>query len=229
LSAHCHDPQMIMNAWTWTVPLTVLATSFLGSAHCAGMCGGLAVNFAPHRSGRWAYQGGRLLSYAGIGALSGAAGQTAIAFINKYNLSLIAAILMAGFLIIMGWRSLRGAGVTSFHLRLPAPIARLSTRLWLWNRSRNPSGVTTPFLAGVLTLLLPCGFLYGFVAGAAATGRMWTGALFMTAFWLGTVPALGFGSAWLNRLLQPLKTRAPRLTGVLLIAAGGLTIAMRFI
>ena len=43
---------------------------------------------------------------------------------------------------------------------------------------------------GLLTTLLPCGWLYAFVATAAGTANPLLGALTMGVFWAGTLPVL---------------------------------------
>ena len=43
---------------------------------------------------------------------------------------------------------------------------------------------------GLLTALLPCGWLYLFALFAAGTGSWLSGSVVMIAFWLGSVPAL---------------------------------------
>lgn len=82
----------------------------------------------------------------------------------------------------------------------------------------------TSLSAGLLTPFLPCGHLYAFFIGAAATGRAWAGALFMLLFWLGTLPALGFGSRWIYRLLEPGLKKFPKLAGSLFLIAGLLSL-----
>ena len=65
-----------------TLLTAVFVASLVGSVHCAGMCGGivtLCVSGAPvRRGGVWApqllYNFGRLVTYAALGAVSGAAG-----------------------------------------------------------------------------------------------------------------------------------------------------------
>jgi sulfite exporter TauE/SafE len=46
------------------------------------------------------------------------------------------------------------------------------------------------FLLGITLGFLPCGFLYGALAAATATGSAPSGALAMGAFGLGTIPSL---------------------------------------
>ena len=57
----------------------VLVASLLGSPHCAGMCGGFVCFYSTQGGGaRWyshlAYNGGRLLSYLGLGLAAGLVG-----------------------------------------------------------------------------------------------------------------------------------------------------------
>jgi uncharacterized protein len=80
---------------------------------------------------------------------------------------------------------------------------------------------------GLLAACLPCGWLYGFVLAAAATGDPVAGALVMSVFWLGTLPALllvGLGAA---ALTGTLRRHAPAAAAVAMVAVGLLTVAGR--
>ena len=82
-------------------------------------------------------------------------------------------------------------------------------------------------IIGLLTTLLPCGWLYAFVITAAGTAHPALGALTMAAFWLGTLPvmiSLGIG---VQRLSGALRSRLPLLTSLLIVAVGLYTIAGR--
>ena len=64
---------------------TAFLLGFVGSAHCAGMCGPLALALPPTGrsrvtfvSGRAAYNAGRILTYALLGALFGLLGQSLV-------------------------------------------------------------------------------------------------------------------------------------------------------
>ena len=176
---------------------TALALGFVGSLHCAGMCGPLALalpvtgrTVAGFALGRVVYNLGRLVTYTGLGLLAGFIGQT-----------LLVAGLQRWVSIGLGVALLLGL-VASRKLALSAPIVRLLGRLksamagWLQTR-------TLPALAvlGGLTGLLPCGLVYVACAGAAATDHWHQGALYMLLFGLGTVPMmLGIGLS--GRLLQ---------------------------
>ena len=78
---------------------------------------------------------------------------------------------------------------------------------------------------GLLSTLLPCGFLYVFVAAAAATASPLRGGLVMAAFWAGTVPIMaGLGLA-AQSLLGPLRRRLPIVTAAALMVLGLLAMA----
>lgn len=80
---------------------------------------------------------------------------------------------------------------------------------------------------GVATALLPCGYLWAFVATAAATGHVANGALVMLAFWGGTTPALAGVALVARRALGPLERRLPLVTAAALVVIGLLTVAGR--
>src|SRR5690606_10362020 len=61
---------------------------------------------------------------------------------------------------------------------------RLLCRLGGWPPAARATAL------GLLSALLPCGWLYAFVLGAAATGSALAGALVLLTFWSGTVPIL---------------------------------------
>jgi uncharacterized protein len=80
-------------------------------------------------------------------------------------------------------------------------------------------------IVGLVTTLLPCGWLYTFVVVAGSTGGAFAGAAVMAVFWVGTVPilfAVGLGAA---RLLGPLTRRLPVLSATFVLVLGLLTIA----
>jgi hypothetical protein len=203
--------------FTWLVPLSVLVASLVGSLHCASMCGPLILNVASDRRRLMAYHSGRGAAYILAGSLAGGFGQGVLDASRFPWLSQLSLAFIATTLLYMGARTLLGRG---FHLRMPGPVDRLSRRLWQALRLAELPPWATALLTGVLTIFLPCGHLYGFLVGAMATGHWWAGAIFMAAFWLGTLPALAFGASWIRKLLRPGLSQAPRVTGLILIAAG---------
>ena len=63
------------------VPFAIIAASIIGSIHCVGMCGALAMTAgAQSKKGLANYHIGRLLGYFSVGALAGFLGSE---FINS--------------------------------------------------------------------------------------------------------------------------------------------------
>src|SRR5258706_14881508 len=108
---------------------SILAASLLGSAHCAGMCGGFVV-FYSGQSGdsrrglaHAAYNGGRLVSYATIGALAGGLGSGIQHAGARIGVSHAAAIVSGGIVVLLGGAPIRRAlGAAGSRPRgLPVP------------------------------------------------------------------------------------------------------------
>jgi hypothetical protein len=208
----------------------VLAASLLGSPHCAGMCGGFVAFYSAQDGGnRWfghaAYNGGRLVSYLTLGAVAGAVGSGldrlgAIAGIARF------AAVAAGALMIVwgGITLLRARGV-----RIPAPrfVTVTGVANWLGRRLGSSPPVVRALLLGLFTTLLPCGWLYAFVATAAGTGSVPGAMVVMAAFWLGTVPILAGLGLVAQRAFGPLRRHLPALTAAAMIVIGLLMVTGR--
>jgi len=76
---------------------------------------------------------------------------------------------------------------------------------------------------GALSALLPCGWLWAFLAVAAGTASSTAGALVMTAFWAGSVPILSAIAFGAGRFGQLLRGRAGAVMGAVMIALGAHT------
>jgi sulfite exporter TauE/SafE len=194
------------------------------------MCGGFVVWYAGQggRGGRvlahLAYSGGRLISYAVLGALAGTLGagiERAGAMVGVSR----AATIVAGVLML-GWGAVQI--LQSLGVRLLAPSGPAPSAGWIAARLRalNDQPATVRALAiGLLSTLLPCGWLYLFVAPAAATGSPFGGALVMIAFWAGTLPIMTGIGLVAQGALGPLRRRLPLVTATVMIVVGLLTLA----
>lgn len=211
----------IAGAW----PLAALWAAFLvglagGFGHCLGMCGPLVAAAAlaggagpgPDRAGGraggragavgialWqaAYHGGRLLTYAAIGAALGAIGSLAtvrgaIGPLQRWMWLATGLVMIVTGLAVAGvprlaalGRSLESGGGIGGSGWFGRAFRRLSA-LGPW--------AALPF--GMLNGLLPCGFLFAMQAAAVGSGSAAYGAALMLVTGLGTVAALaGFGAA----------------------------------
>lgn len=211
---------------------SVLGASLLGSPHCAGMCGGFVCFYAGQDGrGRFgahvAYNLGRLLSYLALGALAGAAGHAleragAAAGVQR------AAGLGAGVVMVLwGSAALAAAlGARLPHLQSPAFLGGRFAAAMRAVHAQPPA--VRAVTVGLLTTLLPCGWLWIYVATAAGTGAVAPALLVMAAFWLGTLPMMaGLGLA-AQGLFGPLRRRLPVVTAAVLVVLGLATIGGHF-
>lgn len=209
---------------------SVFVAALLGSAHCAAMCGGLACFVSGNsRDARAtaAYNGGRLFSYAVLGALAGAAGAGFNQAGGVVGIARPAAIVAGTLMIIWGGATaLAAAGVPMPSLRAPAAAQRLLGGVMRAVRERSPA--QRGLLLGLLTPLLPCSWLYAFVATAAATGSAPRGLAVMAVFWAGTVPAMATLGLGVQAALGPLRKRLPAITAATMVVIGLLTITGKF-
>jgi sulfite exporter TauE/SafE len=178
-----------------------------GATHCSGMCapfvlaqaaavadGGGGTLRRLSGAALLPYHFGRMLGYAGLGALvGGTAGLFALA--SGAARPVLAALLAAAALLMLA----QGAsGFRRWLPRLPPlPMPRAMAR-WLGALLAAPLGWRGVAL-GLLLSALPCGLLYGALAASAAAGSAVGGALAMAAFVAGTMPAL-IGVGLLGRL-----------------------------
>jgi sulfite exporter TauE/SafE len=91
--------------------------------------------------------------------------------------------------------------------------------------SRESSANVRAMLIGLITTLLPCGWLYAFAVVAGGTGSAVRGAAVMAAFWVGTVPMLLLFGAGAARLLGPVARRLPLVSAGLVLTLGVLSVA----
>ncbi len=215
----------------------VFLSGLLGSLHCAGMCGGFVCLYAgSDRSGGneggrgWshlAYNAGRLTSYVALGAVAGAVGAGLDRAGRLADLNRAAAVLAGSLVVLWGAVTLlQLAGIRTGRLVVPPGLQTALGSLLYRVRGKPP--VVRAFATGLLTTLLPCGWLYAFVATAAGTGSAVSGTLVMLFFWAGTVPmmtAVGLGA---RRLFIPLRQRLPVLSAVAVVLIGLLSIAGKF-
>ena len=214
--------------------LPVLAAAFitgvLGSAHCFGMCGGISGLFAVNASvsslrtqvpKAVMYNLGRILSYAVLGAAVALLGKTTVAFIPKITAPVRLAsgvlIILVGLQVAFGWRIL-------------APLESAGAKLW--NRIAPTAKGLVPVENAIQALglgliwgWLPCGLVYSVLLLAATTAEPANGALVMTAFGLGTMPAMLATGLSASKLAQFMSARRIG-AGLLIIILGLATIAM---
>lgn len=213
--------------------MAVMTASLLGSGHCAGMCGPLAMLAS---SGPTTARGlqrrlslyhlGRLVGYMMAGALAGSLGSL-VDFGGRFlGWQQSAAFLAGGGMLLMGahqlYRFIRGYGPTIGH---PGWIDRFLGVGFRWARRQSPELQAS--MIGLITIMLPCGWLYAFLITAAGSGSPWIGAAVMLAFWLGTIPALTVVTLGVRRLTGQARNYIPVITAILFISVGIYTVTYR--
>lgn len=213
----------------------VIAASLLGSLHCAAMCGGFAALCGGARGtgargvmGQIAYNGGRLVSYVALGAIAGAlAGRFDAVGEALWGVQRLATWVLVAALVIMALRELgigRRAALVGIDDpdRRPGPLTRVRVRVG--GLLRRP-GAGPALAVGLLSAVLPCGWLWAFVAVAGTTADAFTGALVMAVFWVGTLPALVVVGGLARFAGDRLRRHARRLTAAALLLAAGVALA----
>ncbi len=202
---------------------SALLVGLAGSLHCVGMCSPIVFNVAKSPAQNFRYQWGRLTGYLFLGATSGLLINLININGNNKALNLIMAILIGMTLLILGIFRLTYFKSKSFHLDIPF-VHKVYKKLFQFSQKHEKLG---PFLIGLATIFLPCGFLYSIVLAAGATSSPSMGAISLFFFWLGTLPAMSFGLEVIRKLFRPLKEKRPNTSAIFLMALGVLTISFR--
>lgn len=170
--------------------IAAISLGLLGSFHCLGMCGPIALALPIHHQtpvikvfSVLLYNLGRAFTYSVFGLLFGLLGQGF--FVGGFQ-QVLSVVIGSLLLISVLYSLLYSKGlfnisaINGFVLRLKAGFGDLF-RL---------KSLSSMFLIGLLNGLLPCGLVYVAIAGATATGHYLNGALFMFLFGLGTLPMM---------------------------------------
>lgn len=207
--------------------ISAFALGILGSFHCIGMCGPLALslpinteNYFQKVYGVLIYNLGRVFTYSLFGAFLGIIGESFSFFGWQQKLSIILGLLII-FVVIF---SKKINQISSTHFFLNSFLGNIRYQLSLLFNSKKTSSL---FFIGLLNGLLPCGLVYIAAAGSIAAGNIFSGILFMIFFGLGTVPVMwsvAFFGSWLNvKFRQQIRKSFPivmLLIGSLLLVRG---------
>ncbi|HMQ84049.1 MAG TPA: sulfite exporter TauE/SafE family protein [Saprospiraceae bacterium] len=189
---------------------TAFSIGLLGSLHCVGMCGPIALSlpYQGQRKYHWhavwnvtLYNIGRVISYSLLGLVIGLFGKGFFLAGLQSWLSIAIGI----FLLV----------VALFSINVEQQLLRLNwmfrlnhwVKIQLGHLLRQP-GHFNLLGIGLLNGLLPCGLVYVAIVGALSTGNFIDSSLYMIGFGLGTIPlmlsaALGaqlIGLGWRRRL-----------------------------
>jgi sulfite exporter TauE/SafE/copper chaperone CopZ len=142
---------------------------------------------------------GRLISFFVLGGLLGAVGST-LAIDSTVSLTL--GFMVGIVMIILGLNLL---GIFKWTKHIVPSMPRFISKHAIGVSKLNHS--LTPFIVGVATFFLPCGFTQSMQILALSTGSFVHGALTMLAFSLGTLPVLALVSFSSVGFKDPNKSR----------------------
>ena len=216
----------------WVLFSAVLLASLLGSTHCVGMCGPLALwatGATEKKPGNVTvnttfYHFGRLLTYVLMGLIAGVIGELVNLGGETLGLRMMAARVVGVMMVVMGLWQLatflpsRSTQVASGNTPKPSLITRLLIRVrpFIFKLPRSARALAT----GLLTAFLPCGWLYVFAFVSAGTASAFNGAIVMTAFWIGTVPLLTGLVISANLINAKFQMIVPITVSILLVVTG---------
>lgn len=210
-----------------------LLAGVLGGAHCLAMCGGFVAAFSagattdpapgvplvPLRTlvrRQLAYNGGRIATYALLGAIAGGAGGALLAAADWLPLQrllyVIANVFLLALAVTIAWKRegfvwLQRVGSALFAKALPAVRPLLGT-----------DTLVARVALGMIWGLVPCALTYSVLPIALFAGGAWQGAAVMAAFGIGTLPSLLVAGWAVSRAGRALETRAVRLGAAALLA-----------
>jgi sulfite exporter TauE/SafE len=172
--------------------MEVIIAGFLlglvGSLHCAGMCGPIALNL-PLRGNSFTerlisgilYNLGRTFMYGVMGAIFGFIGQGFLLLgIQRWVSITMGIILIVSVIAPFAFKRIKFSNFDFFTGFVRSSIQKLF-------QMRSYKGL---FLIGMLNSLLPCGLVYLAIVGAIASGNMFYGSLYLFFFGLGTLPMM---------------------------------------
>jgi sulfite exporter TauE/SafE len=207
----------------------IFVGGLLGSSHCVGMCGPLAIalgmpstDLSHNFRRQLLFSLGRLSTYGFIGALSAFASL----WLSRWSWL---AVSLQGLLALVGGVALVILGLATAGVLPRLKLGWIAPQScaaagWLKTLLLSPSAPGA-LLAGVFTGFIPCGLVYGFLAVAAASGDVIRGWLIMTTFGLGTMPLLLLTGCGATMLSVAVRARILQVAAWCVVVAGAISIA----
>ena len=169
---------------------TAFMIGLVGSLHCIGMCGPIALAIPYQASTKiktlvniLLYNSGRIITYGLIGVLPAIFGLALSLAGMQKNMSIVLGailIIAAVFSIPLDQRTNAIPGINKIY-----PWAATKMKSFISKKSKSAF-----FITGLLNGFLPCGMVYMAVMGAITQTSMTNAFFYMLLFGLGTVPLM---------------------------------------
>lgn len=200
--------------------ISALTIGLVGSFHCIGMCGPIAIAL-PLKNQSWftrtlsalLYNLGRSVTYGIMGAILGLVGTGFKMMGVQQWISIIMGIIMIlSVLFPLVFRK---------YFNTEGFAQGLTTKLKsAFQKMFSIRSYTSLFVIGIINGLLPCGLVYMALAGAIVTGTVAGGAIYMIAFGLGTIPIMLSLSLLGNMASVKLRNKIRRIIPIFIIIIG---------
>ncbi|MBU1095713.1 MAG: sulfite exporter TauE/SafE family protein [Bacteroidetes bacterium] len=181
--------------------ITGFVIGFLGSFHCIGMCGPIALALPVSSSSafnvlmsRVLYNLGRVATYTLFGALFGLFGQRLMLVGLQETLSIALGVIILVSVMLPG--KIKNWFASTKPYLLVSGFVKASFSKLATSKSNRSF-----FLFGIINGFLPCGLVYVAIAGAVSTGDVLSGSLFMMLFGLGTFPVM-LGTSLIGKFIN---------------------------
>ncbi len=179
----------LVNAGNVTYGTAFLIGIIASLSTCMAVVGGLVLSMSATfaHSGdkvrpQLLFHSGRLLSFFLLGGVIGAIGanfslNTTATFVLSLLIGIVMFILGINLLDVFPWAKKLQPTMPKFLAKNALGVSKLNHTL-------------TPFLVGIVTFFLPCGFTQSMQLYTLSTGSFFNGGLTMLSFALGTLPVL---------------------------------------
>lgn len=185
--------------------LTAITIGLMGSLHCVGMCGPIAMAVPLNNQktgyrmlGSFNYLFGKSLTYSLLGLFSGAFAKVIELTGFQRYMSLFTGIII--LLIFFGQRlEGRNTGLDRINFKW---VSLLKQQFSKFLQEKN---LMSAFLIGIINGVLPCGLVYIALAGAVGAGGWWQSMLYMFLFGITTTPFMFLLMIYKNTLSLSLR------------------------
>ena len=203
---------------------TAFTIGLIGSLHCIGMCGPIALtlplgskSILSRIINGLTYNFGRIITYTLLGLFFGFFGERLAVASTQQTIS----IVIGSFFILSVFIPKKYINTINPIGYFGKLIQTLKTSL---GKTIQSQSFGSKLMVGILNGLLPCGLVYAAIGGSIATGSLLKGAFFMFWFGLGTIPLM-FSIYFLsNSISLSLRNNIKKLIPVFILLLGSLFI-----
>ncbi len=200
--------------------ISALTLGLMGSFHCVGMCGPIAVAL-PLKNDNWftrifggvLYNLGRAITYGLMGLVFGLVGQG----LKLGGFQQWVSIIMGSIMVLSVFFPFLFRNKVNFDKMVAVYVGRLKSKFGYLFTARSYQSL---LIIGLLNGLLPCGLVYMAIAGAIATANVVSGIAFMFVFGLGTMPLLLLVSLAGNVISTSLRNKIRKFIPIIIVIIG---------